>query len=109
MSRKIVDFKPVSLVTVKKILSERKKDGELTFEQKVSLDYAKEFGKGKESAVEKAIKEITEMGVDDATAVKIVNVLPETELEVRLIFEKLRFDLKEDSIKKILEISKSLE
>jgi DNA-directed RNA polymerase subunit F len=109
MERKgIIETKPATLATVKDVLSERKKEGELTFEQKVSLDYAKEFSKGKEKAIGLATTELQSMGIDEATIVRIINVAPETREEVKLIFEKTRFDLKEDHINKILDLVKTL-
>ncbi|MEM0372395.1 MAG: hypothetical protein QXO69_00935 [archaeon] len=109
MERKgVIECKPATLWAVKEILSERKKEGELTFEQKVSLDYAKEFARGKEKDISRVTTELQLLGIDDATIARIINVAPETREEVKLIFEKTRFDLKEDHINKILELVKSL-
>lgn len=109
MERKgVIETKAATLTTVKEILAERKKEGELTFEQKVSLDYAKEFGRGKEKDIGLMTLELQNLGIDEPTIVRIINVAPETREEVKLIFEKTRFDLKEDHINKILELVKSL-
>ncbi|RLG20933.1 DNA-directed RNA polymerase subunit F [Candidatus Micrarchaeota archaeon] len=109
IGKEIIGQKYIPLTEVKKILEKQEKEfGELTYEQKVTLDYAKEFGKSSSKKVKEAINELTAMGIDEKTAVKIVDVKPTNKEQVKLIFEKIRFDLKEPQIKKILEIVQKL-
>lgn len=99
----------VSVSEVKKILEERKERGELTYEQKVTLEYAQEFGKVGPRKLKEALEKLTEMGVDEKTAVRVIDVKPKTKEELKLIFEKTRLGLKEEQIKKILDIAAELE
>lgn len=109
MGREIVEEKPVTLSEVRRILEKQEKErGELTYEQKITLDYAKEFGKMAASKVKDAMKEFTEMGVDDKAAAKLIDIRPKTKEEVKIIFEKVRFDLKDAQIKKILDTVQDL-
>jgi len=104
----IIEEKPIPIVDVKKMLTQRKKQGELIYEQKVVLEYAKQFDKIKPKQLEKALKELEEMGIDEEQRVRIINVLPETIEQVKLLFEKQRKVLKDEDAKKILEISLEL-
>lgn len=101
--------KPLPVTEVKRLLEKRKKEGELTYEQKVSLEYAQEFGKAAQTKVSKAIEDLASQGIDERIAVQIVNVQPKTKEEVKLIFEKVRSRISEDQVKKILDIVASLE
>lgn len=109
IGKKTIDDKPVSLSDVKAILSTRKETGELTYEQKVSFDYVKKFSKVNQKKITEAMESLVSEGIDEKTAVKIINVMPSNPEQIKLIFEKARFDLKEPQIKKILEIVKGLE
>ncbi len=108
IGKKILEDKGVTLPEVRYILMNRKKLGELTYEQNVTYDYVLKFGKTSLKDMEKALKELTDEGIDQRVAVKIVNVKPATPEEVKLIFERVRFDVKEDQIKKILSVVKKL-
>ncbi len=100
----VIEEKPVSIVEVKKILTQRKKEGELIYEQKAVLEYAKQFDKVKPKQVEEALKKLEEMGITEELRVKIVDVLPETVEQVKLLFEKQRKVLSDEEINKIIEI-----
>lgn len=110
IGKKMIATKPVPIVEVKKMLADVKKDREtLTYEQNVSLEYAKEFAAGTPAKVEKAIAQLTELGMDERLAVKMIDVLPKTREDVELVFEKERFPLTEEKIKKIVDIVATIE
>jgi|GEM_PF-2802709 len=107
MVSEIIESKFLTLQEVHKILEQRKKEeDESTYEQKVTLEFAKEFGKGKVSSALKLVEKLKEMGVDDETSVSLVNVKPTSPELVKLFFEKSRFDLTDDKIKQILALFK---
>jgi len=109
IGREIVSEKPVSVSDVRRILEKQEKDrGELTYEQKLTLDYAKEFGKVAAKKEADALKAFSEMGIDEKTAVKIIDIRPRTKEETKIIFEKVRFDLKDAQIKKIIDTVRDL-
>lgn len=104
----MLEDKAVTLPEVRYILMNRKKLGDLTYEQNVTYDHVLKFGKTSLKDTEKALKELTDEGIDQRVAVKLINVKPATLEEVKLIFERVRFDVKEDQIKKILSVVKKL-
>jgi DNA-directed RNA polymerase subunit F len=103
IGKQVVTEKPVPLVSVRKILEKRKEDGELTYEQKLVLEYVSEFAKTGIRKTEEAVEKLKELGIDEKKAVKIIDVLPKTKEEVKLIFEKN--PPSEEQIKKILDIA----
>lgn len=108
IGKQIISTKPVPLVTVKKILDKRKDAGELSYEQKITHEYASEFGIGSQKKADEAVKELVDEGIEEKTAVKIVDIKPKIKEEVKLIFEKAKTQPKEDLVKKILKISSEL-
>jgi len=97
--------KPVSLTEVYKILRERKKIGELGYEQRLAYDYAQKFKSLSPKKAENLMKELLELGkIREHQAVSIIDLMPETEEDVRLIFAKERTPLDDEDIRQILEI-----
>ena len=98
---------PIPLAQVETMLKERKKEGELRYEQKVSLAYAHKFSKLSESDTKKLIKELLELGMAKLKpehAVKIADLMPQDRDDLRVIFAKERFSLKTDELDQILEV-----
>ena len=109
MVSKIIDSKFLTLQEVRKILEEKKKknkDEEFSYEEKVTLEFAKEFGKGKVDSALKLVEKLKEMGIDDETSVGLVNVKPTSPELVKLFFEKSRYDLTDDKVKQIIALFK---
>ncbi len=109
IGKEVIEEKPVTLAEVRQVLSKLKKEGELTYEQKVSLEYANEFGKAAISKIKEAVENLKAEGVDEKIAVKILDIMPKTKDELGLIFEKVRYDLNDANAKKILGIVGSLQ
>ena len=109
IGKQTVSEKPISVSEVKKILEDRKERGEMTYEQKVTLEYAQEFGKTGPRKLKEALEKLTDIGVDEKVAIRIVDVKPKTKEELKLIFEKTRLGLKDEQVKKILDIAAELE
>ncbi|HLC50838.1 MAG TPA: RNA polymerase Rpb4 family protein [archaeon] len=104
---KVLDSTPVSMAEAKEIMSEREKKGELIYEQKLALEHLKRFTKLSESDAKKFIEELFSIiRMSPETAVQIVNLLPKTPDEIRLIFTGERFSLKEEEIEKIIALTK---
>ncbi len=94
---------PVSAVEALEILEERKKEGELGFEQERAYEDVKKFARlGKEKA-SKLEKELIELGLSPKLAKKVIDIMPINDLQLKqvLIFEKRSFD--DQAIAKILE------
>jgi DNA-directed RNA polymerase subunit F len=104
---KILNVKPVPMADAKEILLAREKEKELGYEQKLAAEHLKKFTKLKESDAKKLIGELNaalKMGPE--TLATIVNILPQTPDEVRLIFAREKFSLKEEELAKIIETVK---
>lgn len=80
----------------------------MKYEQNLSLQYAQEFGNYDSERTEKAVEELKEMGIDGQTAVELINLMPEKEEQINLVFEKKRFDIEKDQVKKVLKIVEDL-
>ena len=99
------DKKVVTLAEVKEILDERQKDGELSPEQKLSLEHASKFSRIDSKKAKKLVKELIELGfVSEINAVKIADIMPSNADDVRLIFSKERASVEKKDIEKILSV-----
>jgi len=104
---KIKEIKPVGIPEAKNILSKREKEKELTYEQKLASEHLKKFSKMKFSESKKFLEELSGvLRMSEETKVQILNILPQNPDELRMIFAREKFSLKEEEIKKILEIIK---
>ena len=91
----------------KKILEKREKEDELGYEQKLASEHLKKFTRLKYNKAKDLMKELNSVTTMSAeTVTQIVNQLPKNPDELRLIFTKERFNLKEEELKKILTIVK---
>lgn len=99
-------IKPVPLSEVKNILKKVSKDRkEMLYEQKIALEHATKFAKLPVKKTEDMLKELLEIkDITELSAVKIADILPKTEDDVRTIFAKERITITGNEIKKILDI-----
>ncbi len=99
-------IKPVPLAEVKNILKKISKDRkEMIYEQKVALEHATKFGKLTIKKTEDMIKELMEnKDISELNAIKIADILPRTEDDIKTIFAKERITISGNHIKKILDI-----
>lgn len=101
----IVSEDDASVVEAKHILEERKKERDLVYEQKICLDYLEKIPHltpAKAEAMKQELATITILKPRYITI--IINVLPETEEEVEMLFSKERTNLKKEEVKQIVAI-----
>ncbi|MGC8586937.1 MAG: RNA polymerase Rpb4 family protein [Candidatus Micrarchaeia archaeon] len=93
----------VSMPEALSILEERKKEGELGYEQEITLEHVKKFAKLSKADAEKMSKELLEFGLSKKGAAKIIDVMPISVLQLKqvLIIERRNFE--EETIAKIFE------
>jgi DNA-directed RNA polymerase subunit F len=102
---KVMEIKPIAMAEAKDILVKREKAKELGYEQK--LAHLKKFTKLKPDEAKKFLGELAAIvRMSAETSVQIANLLPKSPDELRLIFAREKFSLKEDEINKILELVK---
>ncbi len=100
----VADTKYITLAEVKQLLSKEEKQRELSSEHKVALEHAQKFAKLDIESVKKLRKELTEIGFgSEQNAVKIIDLLPTTPEDVRLIFSKERLTPEKKQIEQIIE------
>ncbi|MFW5902866.1 MAG: hypothetical protein ACOCTT_03190 [archaeon] len=108
IGKEIKDKRPITISEVRQNLEERQKqldeEEELTYEQKITLNYAEKFGKEDVEREEKAVEEIKDLDIEEKLAVRLVNLAPFNEDQINLVFEKERFDVDEEKTNKILKI-----
>jgi len=85
---------------------ERANRGELSYEQKLSLDHAKAFDRlGSKEDAEELRAELTELDrVTDKQAIKIVDLLPVSAEELEAVFSEDRRELTEEDADTIISI-----
>lgn len=105
-----MDVKEEEDVTVpdaKKILDEKKKGRELVYEQKICLEYLEKISKLSSVQLKNMVDDLSKIAILKPRYVTlIVNMLPNTEEEVEVLFSKERTNLKKDEIKQIVDIVK---
>jgi DNA-directed RNA polymerase subunit F len=99
--------RPVSLSEVLEILEKQKKKGELEYGQRLAYDYAQKFAKLEPKKVKELSEELLKIGnIREHQVVTIIDIMPETEEDIQLIFAKERTRLEEEDIKKLLALIK---
>lgn len=91
MVRKILEKKTISIPEVLEVLEDlhKKRHGEFDSFQESSLIYAKTFSKVSVKKVPKIKKMLMDTyGLDESLSIQIINLLPSTPEELRVIFEK---------------------
>jgi DNA-directed RNA polymerase subunit F len=96
----------VSLAEVKHMLKKIEKDREdMTYEQRNSLDHANRFATLSMTKTKELISKLENFEfVTDKQAIKIADLLPRDEDDIRAIYAKERSSLKEGEIKQILDV-----
>ncbi len=107
MNEKVLSVNQIPLVKVKELLKELAKEGELTYEQSLTLKYADKFSKLPRTKTEKLMEELKKIeGMTNEVAIKIVDLLPQNEEILSLVIGK-NIKISDEDIAKILKSIKS--
>lgn len=99
----IKSSKPVSLSEAKEILTRRKGDGELGYEQMQALDNTEKFATMDSKKTQKLVENlIKHYKISEEVAIKIVDVRPDNPATLRAILVKDKIELSEEDINKVL-------
>lgn len=107
ITKAVLEKKPISISEAKTVLDAlSKSDEELNYEQRIVVDYLSKFAKISAKKSQKLIDELLKLNqkIKPELAVKIADLLPADEEDVRAIFAKERFTLTKEEIKAILEV-----
>lgn len=94
----------VSIPEALEILEDRKKEGELGYEQELAYEYAKKLSKIDVKNSVKMRKDLEELGFTEKAAIKIVDIMPLDIMQLKqtLIIERKTFA--DDLLEKAMEI-----
>lgn len=106
IGERLLEKRLVTLAEVKELISDRKKDKDLSYEQDLTAKYAKRFAKVSVSQAEKLTQDLKEIeGLNEELIVKIIDILPEKKEKLLLLIPK-EVALSEASLQKILDLCK---
>lgn len=99
--------KPVSSAEAMEILEGRKKESDLGYEQKLAYEHIKKFSSIGADEAAKMAKELMQYGVGEATAIKIIDIMPIEVLQLKHILAREKKTFEEDEVSKMMEVVKS--
>ena len=105
IGREVNGIRNSTLGEVKEILEKRAEEGDLGFEQQMTLEYVRKFAKlSKEKGAELVGELMKIEKFNEDAAVKIADILPTDEAQVRIILAKERYSLSQDEIGEVLKL-----
>ena len=106
----IIEEKPIPLAEVKEELSKIKREGEEEgFRITKTKEYLDVFAKVKKDKIDELMKKIKELNIPrlkEEMVVKIVDLLPDTEEDLKLIIQAYPVTISSQNIKKLIETVK---
>ncbi len=106
IGKKIVSMNYLPVFEVKEMLKARSEEGELTYEQNLAHEYAKKISKISKSKGQKLLGELKEIAaIDEAFAVKLVDIMPDSLEKLRLLVPK-NFKGADEDLNQALELVK---
>ncbi len=103
----ILDEQDISAAEAKFVMDARKKDGEMKHEQTICIEYLEKTQKLTKKQLDDLKAELAKIDILKPRYISlIINVMPDTEEEVEMLFSKERTNLKKDEMQKIVEIVK---
>ncbi len=108
MPKEIVGEEEITLPQVKKLLSKRGKESELSFQQSITLEHASTFAKMAPAVATKLVARLMKnYELSRFQAVQIVNIAPINVEELKTILDTKSSDLTEEQLVEIVEIVES--
>ncbi len=107
MKEKIINETPILMGEVKEVLSELKKKEELNFRAQKTLDYLEQVVKldnKKQQELKKKLEDLNVSRLRDVQIIKIINVMPKTEDELKVVLEGYNITLTKEQLQKIVSV-----
>ncbi|RDE14192.1 MAG: hypothetical protein C4K48_06570 [Candidatus Thorarchaeota archaeon] len=105
MPKEIISEEEITLPQVKKVLAQRAKEGELSFQQSITLEHATTFSRMAPAVATKAVEKLMDSyGVTRSQAVQIVNIAPTTVEELKSIFDTRLTNLTDEKLIEIVDL-----
>ena len=103
----LIEEEDITIPEAKRILEERKGERDLVYEQKICLEYLEKVPKLTQAQLKSIIEDLGKIAILKPRYIAlIINILPDTDEEVEMLFSKERTNLKKEEIKQIVEIVK---
>jgi len=105
MPKEIISEEEVTLPQVKKLLAQRSKEGELSFQQSITLEHATSFSRMAPAVAIKLVdKLLKSFDLNRAQAVQIVNIAPITVEELRSVLDAKSVNLTDEQMIEIVDL-----
>jgi len=105
MPKEIISEEEVTLPQVKKLLAQRAKEGELSFQQSITLEHASSFSRMAPAVAIKLVERLLKgFNLNRAQAVQIVNIAPVTVEELRSILDTKSANLTNEQMVEIVDL-----
>lgn len=105
MPKEIISEEEITLPQVKKLLSKRGKESDLSFQQSITLEHASAFAR---MAPAKAVKSIERLkknfDLSQYQAVQIINIAPTTIEELKTTIDLRTIELTDEQLGEIVEL-----
>ncbi len=104
---KVKDEKYISWANARKILEKKGKEKELGYEQKNALEFLRKFSKLTEKKAKEMSEELSKIDrLKDKHVIQIMDMLPKTQDDLKVLFAHEIISPTEDDKKKILAVVK---
>lgn len=107
MKEKIINESPVLMAEVKEQLEKFKEKGELSFRAQKTFDYLQQVVKldsKKQQELKKKLEDLNVSRLRDVHLIKIINVMPKTEEELKVTLEGYNLTLTKEQLQKIVSV-----
>ncbi|MHA2026324.1 MAG: RNA polymerase Rpb4 family protein [Candidatus Thorarchaeota archaeon] len=105
MPKEIISEEEVTLPQVKKLLAQRGKEGELSFQQSITLEHASSFARMAPAVSVKVVEKIIKnYDLNRSQAVQIVNIAPTTVEELKSILSSRATSLTDEQLIEIVDL-----
>jgi DNA-directed RNA polymerase subunit F len=102
MPKEIISEEEITLPQVKKVLTQRGKEGELSFQQSITLEHASSFSKMAPAVSQKLVEKLMkDYSLTRAQAVQLVNIAPTNPEEIKTILDTRSSSLTDEQIVEI--------
>ncbi|MHA1943698.1 MAG: RNA polymerase Rpb4 family protein [Candidatus Thorarchaeota archaeon] len=105
MPKEIISEEEVTLPQVKKLLAKREKEGELSFQQSITLEHASSFSRMAPAVSAKVVEKLLKnYDLNRSQAVQIVNIAPITVEELKSILSSRSTNLTDEQMIEIVDL-----
>ena len=108
MKPEVISEEPLAMAEVKNLLKKvEKRDEELTFRSAKTVEYLKELTLLSETKAKELAKKIMDLGIPrlkEEHVAKIIDLMPYTKDDIKLVLSGYTLTIKDENVKKILDV-----